>query len=85
MRVARVRPGHRLQHQCGVHDGTGHRRDMRLIAEPVRRQIVRRQPQRLLEPDHPATRRRDAARPAAIGADADRRQTGGDRRCGAAR
>ena len=67
-------PGHRLQHQRGVHHGAGHRRDVRLVAEPVRGQIVRHQAQRLLEPDDAAARRRDAARPAAVGADADRHQ-----------
>ena len=85
MRVNAIGPGHRLEHQRGIHDGAGQRRDVRLVAEPVGRQIMRHQPQRLLEADDPAAGGRDAARPAAVGADADRPKSGRDRRRSAAR
>ena len=78
-RVRRMRPGHRLQHQGGVHHCARHRRHIGVVAERVRHLAVRDHAVALLQPDHAVDRGGNAGRAAAVGGDADRPDAGRDR------
>ncbi len=73
-RVAQVRPGHRIEHECGVQHRTRHRRDVGDVAEPVLRRFLRHHAKALLEADHAVARRWNPRRTAAIGGDCDRHE-----------
>ncbi len=76
--IARMLPGHRLEHQRRIQHGTGHGVDGRDVGVDLRRHVVRDDARRLLQAHDAIARRRDARRTARVGADADRGDTRGE-------
>jgi hypothetical protein len=71
-------------HDGGVGDGACQRAGIDVVAEGIARGVGGYRAQGRLQPDEAAARRRAAHRSGAVGAECQRAQPGGDRRCATA-